>query len=119
MKKFKLIVGAMALFALVVANVWNAATTFQETELKVTDVENIAVGDPIESLVNSIIGVLRAAKTQRLEVIPCSGQTTYVTKYYTPFYYEQEHTVKWQGTEAHCHELSKSLCWEYDCIRNN
>ena len=42
MKKFKFLVGAVALFALVVANVWNAATTLQETELSLADVEALA-----------------------------------------------------------------------------
>ena len=42
MKDFKIYVGAVALFALVVVNVWNAATTLQETELSVADVEAMA-----------------------------------------------------------------------------
>ena len=42
MKKFKLIVGAVALFALVVANVWNAATTLTGSDLNIADVEAMA-----------------------------------------------------------------------------
>ena len=42
MKKFKFLVGAVALFALVVANVWNAATTFSGSDLEITNVESIA-----------------------------------------------------------------------------
>lgn len=44
MKKFKLIVGVVALFALVVANVWNAATVQNVTSLEVINVENVADG---------------------------------------------------------------------------
>lgn len=42
MKKFKLIIGAVALFALVVANVWNAATVKTASALNMEDVEAIA-----------------------------------------------------------------------------
>ena len=42
MKKLKFLVGAVALFALVVVNVWNAATTLNGHELVVADVEAMA-----------------------------------------------------------------------------
>lgn len=42
MKKFKLIVGAVALLALVVANVWNAATTLKVSGLTIEEVEALA-----------------------------------------------------------------------------
>lgn len=42
MKRFKFLVGAVALFAVVAANVWNAAITLQETELSLVDVEALA-----------------------------------------------------------------------------
>ena len=46
MKKLKFLVGAVALFALVVANVWNAATTLGASELDITNVESmVAEGD--------------------------------------------------------------------------
>ena len=41
MKKFKFLVGAVALFALVVANVWNAATLKTASTLNVEDIENV------------------------------------------------------------------------------
>ncbi|MBR2199825.1 MAG: hypothetical protein IKP73_00065 [Bacteroidales bacterium] len=46
MKKFKLIVGAVALFALVVANVWNAATVAKATALNIEDLEALAQYEP-------------------------------------------------------------------------
>ena len=49
MKKFKFLVGAVALFALVVANVWNAATTLRGSELSVADVEAMANPEGIGS----------------------------------------------------------------------
>ncbi len=42
MKKFKLLVGAVALFALVAVNVWNAATTLKASALSIEDVEAMA-----------------------------------------------------------------------------
>ena len=42
MKKLKFLVGAVALFAVVAVNVWNAATVFQGTELGIADVEAMA-----------------------------------------------------------------------------
>lgn len=42
MKKLKYIFGAVALFALVVANVWNAATVVNASGLDVADVEAMA-----------------------------------------------------------------------------
>lgn len=42
MKKLKFLVGAVALFAVVAVNVWNAATTLRGSELSVTDVEAMA-----------------------------------------------------------------------------
>ena len=42
MKKFKFLVGAVALFAIVVVNVWNAMTTFSGSYLNITDVEAMA-----------------------------------------------------------------------------
>ncbi len=42
MKKLKFLVGAVVLFAIVVVNVWNAATTLRGSELSVADVEAIA-----------------------------------------------------------------------------
>ena len=48
MKKFKLIVGAVALFALVVANVWNAATTLRSSDLNIADVEAMANPEGME-----------------------------------------------------------------------
>ena len=42
MKRLKLLVGAVALFAIVVANVWNAATTLTGSELRVANVEAMA-----------------------------------------------------------------------------
>ena len=49
MKKLKYIVGAVALFALVVANVWNAATVNKMSCLAFMDVENIADGFEINA----------------------------------------------------------------------
>ena len=46
MKKLKYIVGAVALFAVASANVWNAATTLRGSELSIADVE--AMADPPE-----------------------------------------------------------------------
>ena len=45
MKKFKILVGAVALFALVAANVWNAATVFGSTELDIPNIERMAEGE--------------------------------------------------------------------------
>jgi len=42
MKKLKFLVGAVALFAVVAVNVWNAATTFSGSDLNITDVEAMA-----------------------------------------------------------------------------
>ena len=46
MKKLKFLVGAVALFALVAVNVWNAATTLRGSDLSLADVE--AMADPPE-----------------------------------------------------------------------
>ena len=46
MKKLKFLVGAVALFAVVAVNVWNAATTMQTNELDVEDVEFISEAEP-------------------------------------------------------------------------
>ena len=48
MKKFKLFVGAMALFAIVAVNVWNATTSLRGSELSVADVEAIANPEGID-----------------------------------------------------------------------
>ena len=48
MKKFKLLVGAVALFAVVVVNVWNAATSLRGSELSVADVEAMANPEGID-----------------------------------------------------------------------
>ncbi len=42
MKKLKILVGAVALFAVVVVNVWNAATTLRGSDLSLADVEAMA-----------------------------------------------------------------------------
>ena len=122
MKKLKILVGTVALFAIVVVNVWNAATCFQNTnltELKMEDVENYAVADPPEdNSIEAFISIFHNVKTQRQEVIPCSGTTERITRYYTPFYYEQKITIRWQGTEGHCHEQSQNFCFEWECTPN-
>lgn len=46
MKKFKFLVGAVALFAIVVVNVWNAATVAKRAELNAADIEAIANPEP-------------------------------------------------------------------------
>ena len=50
MKKFKFLVGAVALFALVVANVWNAATTLNTSELDISNVESIAAEGDVSGI---------------------------------------------------------------------
>ena len=42
MKRLKLIGCLVALFAVVCMNMWNAATSFQGSELNIEDVENVA-----------------------------------------------------------------------------
>jgi hypothetical protein len=49
MKKFKLLVGAMALFALAVVNVWNAATSLNVSELDIYNVESIVAEGDVNS----------------------------------------------------------------------
>ncbi len=47
MKKLKFLVGAVALFAVVAVNVWNAATTLRGSELSIADVEStVAEAEP-------------------------------------------------------------------------
>ena len=49
MKKFKFLVGAVALFAIVVVNVWNAMTTVRGSDLSLADVEALANPEGMES----------------------------------------------------------------------
>ena len=51
MKNFKIYVGAVALFALVAVNVWNAATTLKGSELRVDDVEAMANTESLEGMI--------------------------------------------------------------------
>ena len=44
MKKLKFLVGAVALFAVVAVNVWNATTVTNASALNIGDVENVADG---------------------------------------------------------------------------
>ncbi len=50
MKKLKILVGAVALFALVVVNVWNATTVFRGTDLDIADVEAMANPEGIDDV---------------------------------------------------------------------
>lgn len=56
MKKLKFLVGAVALFALVAVNVWNAATVVGASELGIADVEATAQMEEEDYLVWNGIG---------------------------------------------------------------
>ena len=50
MKKLKFLVGAVALFALAVVNVWNAATTLRGSDLSLADVEAMATPEGMDDV---------------------------------------------------------------------
>ncbi|MBR4350381.1 MAG: hypothetical protein IKP99_06625 [Bacteroidales bacterium] len=104
MKKFKLIVGAVALCALVVANVWNAATTLKVSGLIIEEVEALA-----------------QMEEEEWQPFPGSGifgtihkNACIVIQYHSAY---GGHTT-WPGTEGVCVEDSQYSCWPWDCRKN-
>ncbi len=119
MKKLKFLVGAVALFALVAVNVWNAATTLRGSDLDVEDVEAMAV-DPEYLYEYSVVG--KYSNIWWLDEVPCTGSTvTYVIirsggsdseSYY-------EYVTTWTGKKGICRADADQFCFPYECRRSN
>jgi hypothetical protein len=92
MKKFKFLVGAVALFAIVVVNVWNAATTLRGSDLSVADVEAMANPEGMGGSGSSIGGEWKQGKMEDQRYFTMSGSrvdfhTAYTCgSYITTFY---------------------------------
>ncbi|MBO7568704.1 MAG: hypothetical protein J6T60_16580 [Bacteroidales bacterium] len=84
MKRLKFLVGAVALFALVVANVWNAATTFSGSELGIADVEaTVAEAEPGGGMLTGTRWQYNGGESAPFEeTVSVVGYRKYVTKYY-------------------------------------
>ena len=119
MKKLKFLVGAVALFALVAVNVWNAATTLRGSDLDVEDVEAMAV-DPEYLYEYSVVG--KYSNIWWLDEVPCTGKTTEV-------YQDlprngrptriQTHVTTWTGKKGICRADADQFCFPYECRRSN
>lgn len=93
MKRLKYIIGAIALLALVVVNVWNAATTLRGSELGIADVEAMA---QIEEEEFCPFGWANGGPTMWVEV-----KSSYVREEATCYHYE----------ECRNSDICEAICW--------
>ncbi len=111
MKKLKILVGAVALFALVVVNVWNAATVKSTSELDISNVESIAAEGDVYGgsgsysgaiITKWIIGNLEDSRFFSMSGTelshPPSSQESYIWTYYQCW----DCAKRTEGTDDHC-----------------
>lgn len=119
MKKLKFLVGAVALFAIVVVNVWNAATVVKASGLDVADVEAMAQL-PCETDWSTLFtDMFRQFDNHWIvKTEPCTGTTHIIIagSYPLPPYYERTYT--WHGTIGSCFDDGNQYCFPWDCTPN-